>query len=364
MIRFPEFVYMRWAKTHPRARFDLSGSGAPQCPAGLLHLRPSDVVTRDPGGYGWPPLVAALAARYRVSERQVASASGGTSLANWLGCAAVLEGCGSDAEVVVERPTYEQLLRLPQSFGCRVRRLDRRFGDRFAIDIDRLRGLVNRRTRLLLLSDLHNPSGARLDRAALREAAALLERVGGYVLVDEVYLETRWGERTDSAVRLAPNVLTTNSLTKAYGLDGLRAGWLLAPPRLAKRARQIHDYLGVNGVATGERMALRALENLPAIRARAQRRMRAGLALARSFMAAEPRLAWIEPEGGTVCFPRLPAGLDGDRLARHLLRRHSTLVAPGSFFEAPRHLRIGLTSPASTLREGLSNLVRSLATLG
>ena len=360
MTRFREVEHQRWAKDPPPAEIDLAGSGAPQCPARLLKMRSGDFTTRHRAGYGWPPLVAELAARYRVPERRVLPVSGGTSLANWIACAAALDGAPPGVGAIVERPTYEPLVRAPESLGARVRRLERRFADRFALDLDRLAELVNRRTRLLVVSDLHNPSGVRLDRESLIHAAELLARVGGFVLVDEVYLESLWGGRTDSAARVAPNVLATNSLTKAYGLDGLRAGWILAPEALVPVVRRINDHLGVNGVATGERMAAAALRNLGAIRARIAPRLARNLHAVRRWIARDSRFAWVEPAGGTVCYPRLPKGVDSDAFAAHLLRRHSTLVVPGGFFETNRHVRVGLTAPTATLERGLVRMSRTL----
>jgi aspartate/methionine/tyrosine aminotransferase len=361
-LRFPEIAYQRWFKEGDAAgaRFDLAGSGVPAFPAARLPLRRSDFSTHHPPGYGWPPLVEALAERYRVDTGRVVPVTGGASLANWLACAAALEGSDAATEVIVERPAYEPLRRIPESFGCRVRRLDRRHARGWTVDLERLAALVGRRTRLLVLTDLHNPSGAALDRGTLRAAAAMLERVGGWVLVVEVYGETLWDETTDSVARLAPNVVATNSLTKAYGLDGLRAGWLLAPPELARRAWRIHDHLGVNPVATADRMALVALRNLSLLRARVAHRLAANRRAWRSFLAGERRLASVEPAGGTVAFPRLPAGLDGDAFAAHLLARHSTRVVPGSFFEAPRHFRIGFTASGPSFRAGLERIATTL----
>ena len=115
--------------------------------------------------------------------------------------------------------------------------------------------------------------------------ARVLARVGGLLLVDEVYLECLFTERTFSSVHAGPNVIATSSLTKAYGLDGLRAGWMLGPPEVVRRARLIHDLLGSNGVAPGELLTLRAFERLDAIRTRAQALLVPNLARVRRFLA-------------------------------------------------------------------------------
>src|SRR5262249_42098845 len=151
-------------------------------------------------------------------------------------------------------------------------------------------------------------------------------------------------------------VVVTNSLTKAYGLDGLRAGWLLGPADLIARAGRINDLMTNNGVAPGERMALAAFRRHRDLDRRSHGILDPNLEIVRSFFAAQPRLRVVVPEGGNVIFPRLPDGVDSERLCRHLVDRYSTLVVPGRFFESPRHVRISFGCRPSVLRRGLSNV--------
>jgi hypothetical protein len=313
-----------------------------------------------PVTYGYAPLRDAIAARYGVTRANVFELSGGTSYANWIACAAVLDGSGKGAEVIVERPTYEPLLRIPQALGFRIRRLGRRFDVGYAIDLDRFAALVTTRTRLAIVTNLHNPSGARIGMPVLRAMASLLARVGAYLLVDEVYLECVFGSRPESCVHAGPNVITTNSLTKAYGLDGLRAGWILGPKPLIARAGRISDLMTDNSVAPGEQMALAALGRLRDLDRRAHGLLDPNLARVRAFLAGEPRLTAFIPDGGNVVFPRLPRGMDSDRLVRHLLARYSTLVVPGRFFESLRHIRLSFGCTATRLARGLKNITRAL----
>jgi aspartate/methionine/tyrosine aminotransferase len=359
-VRFPEIAYMSWAKAAPRARINLARSGVDPCPPDLLHLSEREMVTHHPAGYGYPPLLAALGRRYDVSSDRVFTLPGGASLANFVACATALDGAGRRDEVIVERPTYEPLLRIAQASGCRVVRFDRRFEEAWSIDLERFASLVNRRTHLAIVSNLHNPSGMRIPIATLREMARILGRGGAHLLVDEVYLECLFGARTDSSVHAGGNVLATNSLTKAYGLDGIRAGWILGPRRLIHRAGKIYDLMGVNGVASGERMALAALRHLPAIRRRARARLDANLERVRRFLDSETRLRAHLPPGGNVIFLRLPRKIDGDRFARHLLARYSTLVVPGRFFESPRFVRLSFGCSPSKLARGLQNITCAL----
>ena len=359
-MKFPDLEYITWAKALPRADINLARSGIDQCPASLLRLKARDLVTTLPVTYGYAPLRAAIAARYGVTSAQVFALSGGTSYANWIACAAALDGCGRGAEVIVERPTYEPLIRIPQALECRIRRLDRRCDVGYAIDLDRFAALVTNRTRLAIVTNLHNPSGARIGMPVLRAMASLLARVGAYLLVDEVYLECVFGSRPDSCVHAGPNVLTTNSLTKAYGLDGLRAGWILGPAPLVARAGRINDLMTNNSVAPGEQMALAAFGRLRDLDRRAHGLLDPNLARVRAFFAREPRLTAFIPDGGNVVFPRLPRGIDSDRLTRHLLARYSTLVVPGRFFESPRHVRLSFGCSAPRLKRGLENVTRAL----
>jgi aspartate/methionine/tyrosine aminotransferase len=359
-MRFPELDYIAWAKAQPAVDVNLARSGIDHCPVSLLQLRPSDIVATLPVKYGYVPLREAIARRYGVSPAQAFAISGGTSFANWLACAAILDGCHHSAEVMVERPTYEPLVRVPQALGHRVRRFERRFEDEYRIDLDRFASLVSNRTKLAIVTNLHNPSGARIPLATLREMAALLARVNAVLLVDEVYLECLFRARPESCVHAGPNVVTTNSLTKAYGLDGLRAGWMLGPARLVARAARINDLMTNNSVAPGERMALAAFRRLRAIDRRAHAILDPNLARLRAFLSRETRLRAVVPEGGNVIFPRVPSRVDTDRLCALLAARHSTLVVPGRFFEAPRHIRLSFGCRAARLARGLANLSRAL----
>jgi len=358
MIHFSAVEYIRWAKTHQTARINLARSGAEPCPPAALGLTRRDLVVTLPVNDGYAPLRAAIARRYRVHPDQTFTVSGGTSFANWFACAAALNDARGEA--IVEKPTYEPLLRIPQALGCRIVRLERRFEEGYAVDLRRFESLVTPRTRIAIVSNLHNPSGARIDGATLRRMASILRRVGAFLVVDEVYLECLFGRRADSCVHAGPNVVTTNSLTKAYGLDGLRAGWVLGPREVIRRAWSIQDLLANNVVAPGERMSLAAFRHLPAIRRRAHATLDPNLERLRRYFAAEPRLEAFMPEGGNVVFPRVRRGLDTDVLASHLLERYSTLVVPGRFFESPRHIRISFGMSRRVFERGLANISRAL----
>ena len=361
--RFPDVDYIRWAKALPRARINLARSGLEACPPSLLGLTASDLVTNLPVHDGYAPLLAAIARRYSVGVDRVFTVPGGTSFANFIAVAAALHGAPRGSEVLVERPAYEPLIRIPEALGYRVRRFDRRFEDGFQVDPDCFAAAITPRTRLAIISNLHNPSGAQTSMATMRAMARALAGVGARLLVDEVYLECLWGRRTDSCVHAGPNAIVTNSLTKAYGLDGLRAGWILGPRAVIDRAARIQDLLANNGVAPGEQMTLAAFRHLPAIRRRAQALLRPNLTIVREFLAREPRLQAHVPDHGNIIFARLPRGVDSDELADLLRRKYSTLIVPGRFFEMPTFIRFSFGIRSAKLRQGLRHLSHSLDAL-
>src|SRR5262249_7539741 len=145
-LTFPDLPYLRWAKALPAAEINLARSGVEHCPVSLLRLRPPDIVANLPVKYGYAPLKETIARRYPVATDQVLTVSGGTTFANWVACMAALDGSTQGSEVIIERPTYQQLLRIPDSIDCRVRRLDRRFEEGYAIDLDRFASLANAKT--------------------------------------------------------------------------------------------------------------------------------------------------------------------------------------------------------------------------
>jgi aspartate/methionine/tyrosine aminotransferase len=198
-VRVPELEYITWVKSLPTVDINLARSGVAPCPASALGLTRSDLVATLPVKYGYAPLREAIASRYGTRGDQVFAVSGGASYANWLACLAALDDCSQGTEVIVERPTYEPLLKIPHALGYRVRRLDRRFEDGYAIDLDRFAALVTTKTRLAIVTNLHNPSGVRIPIATLRAMAAMLARVKAHLLVDEVYLECVFRRRPSRA---------------------------------------------------------------------------------------------------------------------------------------------------------------------
>jgi aspartate/methionine/tyrosine aminotransferase len=346
--------YMVWAKLHSDARFNLATSA--NVPLRELPFRPEDLELTGPGRYGYPPLVEALAAHARVPAENVVAVSGGTSMANHLALAALLE---PGDEAIVESPTYTLLPAVVRYLGAAVVALPRRPEDGYAIDASDVRRRLSPRTRVVVLTNLHNPTSVFARDGELAEVRNVAREAGIRVLVDEVYLDAAFEDATPTAFHLGPEVVVTSSLTKVYGLSGLRCGWILADADLARALWRLNDLFGVNAPPVTDRLAVLALARLPAYRERARAILSANRPLLDGFLAARDDLEAVRTRHGTTVFPRLRAG-SVDALCGRLRERYATSVVPGRFFGAPAHFRIGIGGDTSMVEEGLGRLAEAL----
>lgn len=347
--------YLRWAKTKPAARWDLTSSGVPFLPLHELPVTLDDLEISGTGAYGYPPLQQAIAARYRVDPACVVAAMG-TSMANYLALAALVH---PGDEVLIEHPTYEPLVAVARYLGAEVRHFARRAGDGFRLDPAEVERGITSRTRAVVITNLHNPGSALADDDALRRVGEVAARAGARVVVDEVYLDALWEPAPRTAFHLGEHFVSTNSLTKVYGLNGLRCGWVLAEPALAERMWRMTELFNNIGVHAAERMSLAAFRNLDAIAQRSRTLLDANAAALNAFYAARPELDATPHVHGTVSFPRLRTG-DAETLCDLLTHRYETAVVPGRFFGAPDHIRIGLGVAPTTFADGLNRLGRAL----
>jgi aspartate/methionine/tyrosine aminotransferase len=352
--------YMHWAKAaHARARFNLANSGMRAYPLARLPVRLADVELSGPSFYGYAPLQESIARKEGVSADCVVAANG-ASMANHLAMAALVS---PGDEVLIERPAYELLVSTALYLGADVRRFERRAEDNFRLDAAEVRRAITPRTRLVVLTNLHNPSCSLADEATLREIGEAARSVGARVIADEVYLDSALTEAPPrSAFRLGPVFVSTNSLTKVYGLGGLRCGWILAEPGLARRLWRLNDLFGAVQPHPAERLSVAALAHLPQIAAEARALLDENLPRFNRFLAAREELEGPPMRHGTVSFPRLRGGDASavERLSELLLEKYETSIVPGRFFERPEHFRVGVALDTDVLTEGLARLGAAL----
>jgi aspartate/methionine/tyrosine aminotransferase len=349
-------TYMRWAKTRAKVKYDLALSGILNLPFTELGATIEDIDLNGENSYGYGPLVDALAKHAKVPAECVVTISGGTSMANHLAMAAAIE---HGDEVLIEQPTYEPLLALAEYFGAKVKRFMRLPEDNYRVDLADLESKTNSHTRLIVLTNLHNPSSAFIDEETLRRVGTIAHDAGAHVLVDEVYLEALFEDAPASSVHLGPQFIATSSLTKGYGLSGLRCGWILAEPELAQRMRLLHDVFGSLAPHPAETLSVVALTELPNFIDRAKRFLEANRAVLNDFYDSREDLRVKHSTFGTTSFPRLMRG-QVDELYDLLTRTYDTAVVPGQFFESPEHFRIGMCAEPAEFAIGVERLGQAL----
>jgi len=354
---FDRVAYLEWAHSKPAVRYNLSGSSVPILEPEQVEFDWGGMRFSGPNQYGYVPLLEAIASRYGVGAGNVVTACG-TSMANFLVCAALIS---PGDEVVVEKPCYGPMLEVPLALGARVKRLPRSFEDGYRVDVRALRKAASRKTKLIILTNLHNPSGVSIDRPTLEQIGDLGETLGIPILVDEIYLDFLSGRDYQTCYQLNRCFVSTNSLTKVYGLDGLRCGWILADEKMTRRLWRVRDYVDANGPFPAQMASARLFPSLDAILARSRTRCEENLPQVAQFVQSCPDLEWAVPDGGVVCFPRHRHQARLNALLRSLPVSHDTLVVPGRFFESPRHFRIGFGIDKDTLAEGLRRLKDALA---
>jgi aspartate/methionine/tyrosine aminotransferase len=348
--------YMEWSKSRPAARLDLAASNLKACTIEDLPGAPEAIELSGRNDEGYGPLLDAIARRYGVAADQVAAATG-CSGANFLALASAVS---AGDEVLVERPAYDPLIGAARLLGASIVRFDRPTADGFAIDPGRVQAAVTPRTRAIVVTTPHNPTGVTIPDETLTALGHIAARAGAILLVDEVYRDVAGACGAPPAARLGEAIVTTNSLTKSYGLAGLRCGWTIASAALTQRIRRARDVVDGTGAFPPDRLGRLAFEHLETLHARGRAIVGTNLSRARDFLGRRRELACTIGDG-PLLFPRLSGSATADAFAARLFEQYETAVVPGRFFEMPAHFRIALGGDPRMFEEGLRAVEAALA---
>src|SRR6266436_9656869 len=358
-MRHKHSDYMHWSKTQSRARFNLATSGVAPFPLRELPVDLKELEINGDNSYGYAPLQQAIAAHHGVDPECVVE-SAGTSMANHLAMAAIIE---LGDEVLIEHPAYGPIVDVANYLQANVRRFTRAEENGWAVDPKEVLRCVTPRTRLIVITNLHNPTSALTPESVLREIGDIARNIGALVLVDEVYLDAVYEGTPRTSFHLAPEFVVTSSLTKVYGVSGLRCGWILVQPDLAWKMRRLNDLYAATPVYPGELLSVAAFQHLNVLRERARRIVDADRKLLRDFLKQEPAVSAVETKWGTTAFLQLSRsrGSNADAFLERLRSEFDTSAVPGRFFEMPDHFRIGMGVNTEMFAEALSRLGRALA---
>lgn len=322
----------------------------------------------QPLGYsqsnGTPELRERIAAMYPGAGSDHVEVTNGTSEANYLVALALLRP--GDAAAMAT-PNYMQIPGVVRSLGAEVRTFRLKPEDAWEPDWAEFDAAVRPDTTLLYLSNPNNPTGAVLSDAAMERIASRCEETGTWILADEVYLGAEIDRpRTRSFWGLGERVIVTSGLSKAYGIPGIRIGWIVAPPPLVDDCWSQHDYLTIGPNKLSDRLAQIAVrpDNRERLYARTRAILQHNLPIAREWIRSfGGRLAWREPVAGAMALVRYEGTVPSLELAERLRTRQSTLVVPGTHVGLEGHLRVWIGGREDFLREGLGRIGRELSTV-
>ena len=351
--------YMHWSKTQSRARFNLATSGVAPFSLRELPVQLETLEINGYDGYAHPPLQKAIATHHGVDPECVVEAAG-TSMANHLAMAAIIE---PGDEVLIEHPAYGPILDVAQYLHAGVKRFSRTGETGWAVDPGKILRAITAKTRLIVITNLHNPTSVLTPDSVLREIGDIARSIGALVLVDEVYLDAVYQRTPRTSFHLGPQFVVTSSLTKVYGVSGLRCGWILARPDLAWKMRRLNDLYSATPVYPGLLLAVAVFKHLNRLREKARRIVDADRKLLRDFLRQQSGLSAVWTDWGTTSFVQLRDGNADDFLER-LRAEFDTSAVPGRYFEMPDHFRIGMGVNTEMFAEGLDRIGRALTSLG
>ncbi len=371
-MKLEQFDMERLQSTYEnQVEYNLSESGVRPLTSRELLGTEADALLDQPLVYtqsnGTRELRDAIASLYAGSTAEHVEVTNGGSEANFISLFRMVEP-GDEIALLV--PTYMQTWGLARAFGATVkewRLIDDPREGRWRPDLDELEKVVTARTKLIVICTPNNPTGARLTAAELNAIAAIADRHGAWILSDEIYRGAEIdGVEAASIWGRSPRALVTSGLSKAYGLPGLRIGWVVGPPDLVASLWSYHDYTTIAPGALSDRLARVALSptRRPQLLARTREIIRANLPVVEEWLQdRHPGFAWISPEAGAILYVRYNHRLNSMKLVTRLREDHSVLIVPGDHFGMDGYLRIGFGESAEYITAGLARLHALLESL-
>jgi aspartate/methionine/tyrosine aminotransferase len=376
-MKIETFALERWmTEWETKTPFDIAESGIfPMTVRELLAFEPQEeregILERLLDlrlGYSEAPgtiaLRRAIAATYREAGPEQILVTTGAIEANFLLFNVLLE---PGDHVVAVYPAYQQLYSVPRAIGCDVALWKLRPETGFRYDVGELERLVTPRTRLIVINTPHNPTGAMLSERDLLRIVALAESVGARVLSDEAYrwLEIPGGEPLAPPTRdLGKSGVSVGTLSKPFGLPGLRIGWIAGTAELAAKCWAMRDYVSLSPGKLNDALAVLALKHRERIGLRTQGIVRQNLETARAWFSSHADIvSWTPPRGGLLALMRYELDIPSLELANRLARDYGVMLAPGSAFGIEHHLRLGIGQEPKTFAEGLSRTAACFADL-
>lgn len=341
-MQYQTFKLLDWLLKNENCKYNLAWSGFP--PINLNKFVSKNFFDLKPKTEG---LREKTAEYYKVSKENVAITNGATE-GNFFVFSLLFE---KNAVAIIESPVYSPLCDVLKTFGYKIKFLKREFAKEYKVNCENLKSLISKNTKLIVLTNLHNPSGVLIKENELKEILEIAKEKNVFVLVDEIFREMCL-EKSAIAFHLNENAITTSSFSKMEGLGGLRIGWILANKELTKKI-QLAKFYSSGFSAINENIALKIFENKEFFIKKAMKVIKRNLPIVEKWIK-ENELQWVKPNGGIICFPKVNS--NSLKLAKICAKKHSVLVSPGEYFGEKGHIRLGYGVEEKILREGLKRI--------
>jgi len=263
--------------------------------------------------------------------------------------------------VIVEHPNYQQLYEVPRALGGKVDLLRLRYEDNFKLNVDALNEMITPKTKLVVISHPHNPTGSVVTLETLKDIIEIVEDNNLYLLSDEIYRELSFTHKPlPPAATLSDRAVSNASISKLHGLPGLRIGWMAADETIIDVAKEIRSYTTICNSTLSEYLSKLAFERKKELVARAEKIATTNLGVMEGWIESREDVDWVPPEGGLVTFPRFYRDVASTELCTLLAEKYKVFVVPGKCFDVEDHFRIGFGWSADELRRGLEFVGKAL----
>ena len=325
---------------------------------GISHAQLDAIVLQDSRTLGGDGLRRAIADHLAQGKVERVMVTHGSTDANHMVMTALL---APGDRVLVLDPCYQQLYGIAEAIGCTLARWPLRFERGFHPDLDELEELLTPDLKMVVVNFPHNPTGASLSRDEQRRLLAAVDKVGAYLVWDGAFAQLTYDEPPLPEPVEHPRAIAMGTLSKAYGLPGLRVGWCLAAPEVLARLARVRDYTTLHLSPLVELVAQRVIERAPELLAPRLEQARINRGVVAAWIEGHRgQVDWVPPRGGVSAFIRLPQVPDVDAFCTRLAQQERVLLVPGSCFRHPAHARLGFGCPRSVLEEGLLRLGKAL----
>ncbi len=356
-MKFRRIKYLEWVKENLRTvEHDLATASITSCTTDDLDLSISDVRLDGRNFYGYRELVDEIARSYDVPAENIV-VTHGASMGIFLLLTTLLE---TGSEVILEVPNYEPLYRIPKAIGARVRILERTFENQYQISLEQLERKISPKTEAIIITNTHNPSGVATNLEKLKTMGQIARENDARLICGEAYLESVFEHPIPPAFTEAENAISIGSLSKAYGLGGLRVGWLFCDRETRSSIHSLENYISPRNTFPAQVIAAKALRQKDRLLERGKKLVRTNRDLLQNWIHQRSDVEWVPPDGGPICFFKITSNLDVWTVMKKLKEEYDTLVVPGDFFWAKGFIRIGFGNETEHVRTGVENLGKAL----